>query len=108
MKHAYMIMAHNQIDLLKVLLNKLDTKENDIIVHLDKKSNIEESDLKDSLNEASLYFANRVSVTWGGKSNRGGTKSHEESAEYWLTLLLSSFDRSGFTIKANRVYKFFL
>lgn len=36
MKHAYMIMAHNQIDLLKVLLNKLDTKENDIIVHLDK------------------------------------------------------------------------
>ena len=44
MKHAYMIMAHNQIDLLKVLLNKLDTKENDIIVHLDKKCNIEESD----------------------------------------------------------------
>lgn len=105
MKHAYMIMAHNQIDLLKVLLNKLDTKENDIIVHLDKKCNIEESDLQDSLNEASLYFANRVSVTWGGsKSNRGGTKSYEKSAEYWFTLLLSSFDRSGFAIKANRVY----
>lgn len=66
MKHAYMVMAHNQIELLKILLSKLDTEENDIIVHIDKKSNIEESDLNGIMKKASLYFANRVSVTWGG------------------------------------------
>ena len=43
MKHTYMVMAHNQIELLKILLNKLDTEENDIIVHIDKKSNIKKA-----------------------------------------------------------------
>lgn len=68
MKHAYMIMAHNQEELLKVLLNKLDIEENDIIIHLDQKCNIQEKELEQSIKKASVYFADRVSVTWGGVS----------------------------------------
>ena len=32
-----MVMTYNQIDLLKILLRKLNTEENDIIFHIDKK-----------------------------------------------------------------------
>ena len=65
MKHAYMIMAHNQVDLLKLLLEKLDIEDNDIIVHLDQKCNLCESQLDDCLSRAKLYFTENVSVTWG-------------------------------------------
>ena len=39
-KHAYMIMAHHRPDLLQLLINSLDDERNDIIVHIDKKSNM--------------------------------------------------------------------
>ena len=68
MKHAYMIMAHNQVELLKILLKMLDIEENDIIVHLDKKCNIKESELEVIPQKASIYFVDGVSVMWGGYS----------------------------------------
>lgn len=40
MKHAYMIMAHNQVELLNILVKRLDDQNNDIIIHLDLKSKI--------------------------------------------------------------------
>ena len=36
-KHAYMIMAHNEWDILKKLITLLDNEKNDIFVHIDKK-----------------------------------------------------------------------
>lgn len=65
-RHAYMIMAHHRPDLLRLLLSALDDKRNDIIVHLDKKSFIRESDF--SCNNARLYFIPRMVVNWGGYS----------------------------------------
>lgn len=37
MKHAYLIMAHNQFHILEVLLNLIDDERNDIFLHIDKK-----------------------------------------------------------------------
>ena len=36
-KHAYLIIAHTQFELLDVLLELLDYAENDIYLHIDKK-----------------------------------------------------------------------
>ena len=38
MKHAYLIMCHNNFEQLKLLLKLLDDERNDIYVHIDKKA----------------------------------------------------------------------
>ena len=37
MKHAYLIMAHNEPYILERLLKLIDDKRNDIYLHIDKK-----------------------------------------------------------------------
>ncbi len=68
MKHAYMIMAHNQEKLLKILLKKLDCIDNDIFLHIDKKSRLDIGSLSAYVKYSRIYFAESVSVTWGGYS----------------------------------------
>ena len=36
-RHAYLVMAHNEFELLGQLLELLDYEENDIYLHIDKK-----------------------------------------------------------------------
>ena len=36
-KHAYLIMAHNEFDILEKQLRLLDDYRNDIYIHIDKK-----------------------------------------------------------------------
>ena len=36
-KHAFLIMAHNQFDLLEMLIKLLDDAENDFYIHIDAK-----------------------------------------------------------------------
>ena len=66
MRHAYMIMAHDQFLSLKELVAVLDDERNDIYVHFDRK-------LK-SVPELSARHSNltvlkkRVSVIWGDVS----------------------------------------
>ena len=36
-KHAFLIMAHNQFDLLEMLIKLLDDPRNDIYLHIDQK-----------------------------------------------------------------------
>lgn len=38
MRHAYLILAHNEYEVLQELVTALDSKDNDIYVHIDKKS----------------------------------------------------------------------
>lgn len=42
-KHAYLILAHNEYESLQKLIEALDSFENDIYVHLDRKSKIQPS-----------------------------------------------------------------
>ena len=39
-KHAYLIMAHNEFEILKILLHLLDDERNDIYLHIDSKAGI--------------------------------------------------------------------
>lgn len=68
MRHAYMIMAHNQLELLNILIKELDVQENDIIVHLDLKSRIKPETIGMGIKNARVFIADRVLVTWGGYS----------------------------------------
>ena len=40
MKHAFLIMAHGRLPLLRVLLSMLDDERNDIFLHIDRKSDM--------------------------------------------------------------------
>ena len=68
-KHAYLIMAHNQFELLNHLILQLDDKRNDIYIHMDIKA--KEFDFKKIENlplESKIYFIPRMDVKWGGYS----------------------------------------
>ncbi len=68
--HAYMIIAHNQFELLEKLILALDDKRNDIFVHIDAK--VKDFDFKrfSELTEYSrvIFTDERVSVHWGDYS----------------------------------------
>ena len=38
MKHAFLIIAHNEYPVLEVLLSMLDDERNDIYLHIDKRA----------------------------------------------------------------------
>ena len=42
-KHAYLILAHSQFKQLAFLVSLLDHQNNDIFIHVDKKSNFNDS-----------------------------------------------------------------
>lgn len=63
-RHAYMIMAHHRPDLLQLLIDALDDVRNDIIIHLDDKSDIDTTYFHSK--HAPLMFIERMSINWGG------------------------------------------
>jgi len=66
MRHAYLILAHHEFDLLALLLQALDDPRNDIFVHLDKKV-VDFPVLQTNL--ANLYMLeDRMDVRWGDVS----------------------------------------
>ncbi len=68
-KHAYLIMAHNQFNILCTLLKSIDDERNDIFLHIDKKSKkVPWMQIRKSVNRATLFFIERQSVNWGGYS----------------------------------------
>lgn len=69
MNHAYLIMAHHQIELLLVLLTLIDDERNDIYLHVDKKwKDFDFLACKKAVRHANVYMIKRRSVTWGGYS----------------------------------------
>lgn len=62
MKHAYLIIAHNEFDLLKNLISVLDDERNDIYIHFDAKLKT----LPDlSVAKSKLYvLKKRINVCW--------------------------------------------
>lgn len=65
-RHAYLIMAHHRPDLLQLLINALDDTRNDLFIHIDKKSSMNENMF--ACQHSRLYFIPRMSVAWGGYS----------------------------------------
>ncbi len=84
MRHAYLILAHNEPAILKMLVSLLDSDENDFFIHIDKKVDIE--DFKDIKTKCSkIIFTNRIDVRWGNVS--------QIEAEYILFETAFSLDK---------------
>ncbi len=76
MKHAYMIMAHNNFYTLKTLLKLLDDERNDIYLHINKSVENWDNDEWDSiLDHAKIHFVKRVYVHWSTYSQVDAIKN---------------------------------
>lgn len=109
MKHAYLIMAHNDFYILEKLLKLLDSEHNDIYLHIDLK--VKEFDFdyyKKILKKANLYFVKRTDIRWATFSQinceylllEEATKKH-----YDYYHLLSGVDMP--LKNEKEIYKFF-
>ena len=68
-RHAFLIMAHNHFDFLKILLKRLDDPRNDIYLHVDRKAaDFSASDFSELLTHSRLFLTERMDVHWGGYS----------------------------------------
>ncbi|MBQ7986575.1 MAG: glycosyl transferase [Clostridia bacterium] len=70
MKHAYLIIAHNNFYILEKLIRLLDDSRNDIFIHIDKK--VKNFDFKKfallAKNANVIFTKKRINVKWGGNS----------------------------------------
>lgn len=63
-KHAYLIIAHTEYDLLLQLINQLDDVRNDLYIHIDKKADFDGSNIQ--TNNCGLYILpQRIDARWG-------------------------------------------
>lgn len=70
-RHAYLIIAHNNIEVLKTCLRMVDDPRNDVFVLLDKKANISEGikrDLEEQVKISRIEFLEPMVVNWGAYS----------------------------------------
>ncbi len=66
MKHAFLIIAHNEYELLKLNLRLLDHEDHGIYVHVDKKiTNWDFEGLKNTVQKAHIEIWNEYAVAWG-------------------------------------------
>ena len=69
MRVAYLIIAHNEIEILNKLISLLDWPGNDIYVLLDSKSNIVNSIERRTLIYSDLVILKPfINISWGGFS----------------------------------------
>ena len=66
MKHAFLIMAHNEFELLQILVSCLDDPRNDVFVHIDKK--VKTLPCLHVTKAGLLMLEDRVDVRWGDVS----------------------------------------
>lgn len=68
-KHAMLIMAHNQFDILKKLMKQLDHERNDLYIHIDRKAkDFRQSEFESICTESKVTFIERIKVYWGDSS----------------------------------------
>lgn len=64
MKHAYLIIVHNEPEILRILLSFLDDERNDIYIHIDKKASFNVTSLKTE--KSCLYVLPvHIDARWG-------------------------------------------
>jgi len=68
-RHAYLITAHHQFEILEKLLTLLDDPRNDIYIHIDfKVKNFDFDRFNSILKFSQIFFVPRIPVFWGGYS----------------------------------------
>lgn len=66
MKHAWLIIAHNEFEILQLLVSALDDPDNDIFVHIDKK--VRELPSIHTKKSRLVILQERLDVRWGDPS----------------------------------------
>lgn len=68
-KHAFLIMAHNQPDILKKLIGVLDDERNDLYIHLDAKAvDMTPEMFGGSVRRSETFWIKRRDIVWAGES----------------------------------------
>ena len=65
MKHAYLIMAHNEWDMLNKLIQALDYPNNDIYLHIDKKADLKKVNIYKT-KYSKVFLKKRMVINWVG------------------------------------------
>ncbi len=69
MKHAYLIMIHDDFYVFEKLIQLLDYEENDLYIHVCKKvKKFDFKKYKELVKKAGIYFTKRINVKWGDYS----------------------------------------
>lgn len=112
--HAYMIIAHNQFEILKRLICALDDPRHDLYIHIDAKvHNFDFAAYKNLAKYSKVVFTDRVSITWGEFSQiqcemlllKSALEHENKENPYTYFHLLSGVD---LPIKTNdEIYAFF-
>ena len=96
-RHAYMIAVHKHPEQIRILLQLLDTEQNDLYIHIDRKSrDIEPEMLRDCVQRGRIFFVDRIAVGWAAFSIVESTlillKSAVKNGPYAYYHLLSGQD----------------
>lgn len=66
-KHAYLILVHGSVEIYRILIRLIDDVRNDIFVHIDAKSDINQfTDIHPI--HSKIYFVDRLKIYWGDVS----------------------------------------
>lgn len=108
-KHAYLIMAHNNWQILKKLLLLLDDEHNDIYLHIDKRVDSFDKNILSITKFSKIVMVNRIPVYWADFSQVTATyellNSAAKNGDYSYFHLLSGAD---LPIKSKQyIYDFF-
>ena len=68
MKHAFLIIAHNEPELLKILISMLDHQDCDIYLHIDQKADMTDFSGIETQNSGLYIIEDRINVKWGDYS----------------------------------------
>jgi len=108
-KHAYLIIAHHEFELLEMIIKLLDFEQNDIYIHIDKKVGDFDFDRFLSIPKKSdIFFTDRISNTWGAFSGIETELCLLKAAaekDYSYLHLISGVDLP--LKKADEIYSFF-
>lgn len=106
MKHAFLIIAHNEYPILEVLLSMLDDERNDIYLHIDKRAVGLYQKIKGfKIKKAGFYLIEKhESVLGRHQLSKGGISPVRDCSEKRTLCLLSLTVRSRPSYQEPRLH----
>lgn len=65
MKHAFLIIAHNNFEILKYQLKILDEENSAFFIHIDKRAQIDKAELEACVKKSEIIFIPSKKIFWG-------------------------------------------
>ena len=107
-KHAYLIIAHKNVNQIIFLLKTLDYPNNDVYLLIDKKSDIDVEEIPKKMKFAHVFLLKQINIAWGKVSQIEAEMALLEAAvkkeQYSYLHLLTGQD---LPIKPQKVIHYF-